>query len=300
LPTSGGVWTTPQLALHTPGMCDMNANLYRSQTTGRLFLTYHYGGARTGIETPGSCVTDNWSGAYIYSDNGGKSWYNTSSTNFPAGLLGSVKNKCVRLSNGRVLCPSSTESTVNDVIEFWQAHIEITDDKFSSFTSSAHIKFSVGPGTICPYYGLIQPTVIEHPSHNGSVVVLMRSGCGVIAYAWSHDYGSTWDAYAGATNLPNPNAGIDAVSMADSAIPDLGILVAYNPSSQQRAPLSLAYSSKFDPTAFIHLAEIETNITGSYAYPSVITDRFDPKVAHVCYSYSLGTQHGMRYARVQF
>ena len=63
-------------------------------------------------------------------------------------------------------------------------------------------------------YGLIQPTLFHT---GGRVLALCRSrGIGFVCQAESRDGGETWSE-ARPTELPNPNSGIDAVTLTTTA-----------------------------------------------------------------------------------
>ena len=68
-----------------------------------------------------------------------------------------MQNKCVEISNGAVLCPSSTES-INDIWPIWQAHVETTDQNYESWTMSNNFTLlCLDQGG----QGIIQPTLTE-------------------------------------------------------------------------------------------------------------------------------------------
>ena len=85
---------------------------------------------------------------------------------------------------------------------------------------------------------------------------------GRICYADSSDEGRTWTE-ARPTDLPNPNAGIDAVALKDGRI-----VLVYNHSERGRSPLNVAVSNDGGDTwnPFLRL-ESEP---GEYSYPTVI------------------------------
>ena len=61
--------------------------------------------------------------------------------------------------------------------------------------------------------GAIQPTILLHPE--GKLQMLCRSTLSAILTSWSEDNGRTWIKLA-QSGLPNPNSGIDAVTLKDS------------------------------------------------------------------------------------
>ena len=70
-------------------------------------------------------------------------------------------------------------------------------------------------------YGVIQPTILQYPE--GKLQILCRSRQNVITESWSEDGGKTWQPMQPIA-LPNPNSGIDAVSLQDGKQ-----LLVYNP-----------------------------------------------------------------------
>ena len=78
---------------------------------------------------------------------------------------------------------------------------------------------------------------------------------------WSSDQGRTWSSIE-LTDLPNPSAGTDAVTLADGRH-----LIVYNPTRRGRSPLSIAVSSDGIDWKLAHVLEDER---GEYSYPAVI------------------------------
>lgn len=205
-----------------------------------------------------------WWGEVKKSDDGGKSW--GKSQRLPDGFMGPVKNKPVMLSNGTLLCPSSTENAG------WQIQMERTPDLGKSWDKSA-------PGRSERKFSAIQPSVLFHSG--GKLQLLCRTREGCIAESWSDDNGITWSPLA-ATSLPNPNSGIDAVTLNNK----LHLLV-YNPTttsqsgrSGPRTPLSVALSE--DGKIWKDVLTLESE-EGEYSYPSVIQD--SGGLVHITYTW---------------
>src|SRR5262245_47878007 len=138
-----------------------------------------------------------WWGMMMTSDDGGKTW--SQPRRLPDGIAGPIKDKPVELSNGELLCPSSTED------QGWRVHFERTPDQGKTWQRTEPINDG-------KEFGVIQPTVLFHKG--GKLQTLMRSRQGVIVEAWSEDNGRTWSKLA-ATSLPNPNSGIDGLTLKD-------------------------------------------------------------------------------------
>lgn len=198
-----------------------------------------------------------WWGMLITSTDAGASW--SAPRRLPDGTLGPIKDKPVRLADGALLCPSSTED------QGWRLHMERTTDLGKTWTRT-------GPLNDVRSFSLIQPTVLVHPG--GTLQALCRSRQGRIVELWSRDSGATWDAPR-PTGLPNPNSGIDAVTLRDGRH-----LLVYNHVEKGRSPLNLAISRDGKTWRPGPVLEHEP---GEYSYPAVI-QASDGKV-HVTYTW---------------
>jgi predicted neuraminidase len=149
-----------------------------------------------------------WWGELITSADGGRSW--SAPQRLPAGVLGPIRSKPLRLADGTLLCPSSTE----DEAGHWQIHFERSADLGLSWQLGAPVADPDG-------LGLIQPSLAQQP--DGSVLAFARSRANRIALTRSRDGGRSWSTPA-LTELPNPNAGIEVLGLADGRL-----LMVYNP-----------------------------------------------------------------------
>ena len=198
-----------------------------------------------------------WWGMLITSVDGGKTW--GAPRRLPDGILGPIKNKPVALQNGTLLCPSSTEH------DGWRVHLERTSDLGVTWAKS-------GPLNSASEFGAIQPTVLFHP--NNRLQMLCRSRQNVVTDCWSDDGGNNWGAMK-ATSLPNPNAGIDGVTLRDGRH-----LLVYNPTRQGRTPLVLGLS--VDGKSWRQVATLEDQ-PGEYSYPAIIQTR--DGLVHITYTW---------------
>ena len=221
------------------------------QSAGRpLMLFYKVG------RSPGA-----WWGMVMFSTDDGKTW--SQPQRLLQGLLGPIKDKAIQLPNGSIIAPSSDESWG------WTVHFELSADGGESWKKvslAANQKF-----------GAIQPTILVHPSDAGDspkLQALCRTREQFIAETWSTDGGTTWTPLA-ATSLPNPNAGIDAVTLADGRY-----LLVYNPTTQGRTPLTVAVSR--DGKAWKDVLTLEDE-PGEYSYPAIIQSR--DGAVHITYTY---------------
>lgn len=183
-----------------------------------------------------------------------------------SGGRGPVKNKCLRLSSGRVLAPASTEHTG------WICFVDISDDDGMTWRKSKRIKTEYCPPLMNSLNGhsknkipMIQPTLWE--SEPGKVHMLTRTAVGRIYRSDSEDYGETWcEAYP--TDLPNNNSGIDLVK-----VPDGRIYLLSNPVSEnwgERSPLTLSLSKDNGKTFDTVLTLEEEKKDSEFSYPAIV------------------------------
>jgi len=198
-----------------------------------------------------------WWGMFITSTDGGKTW--SDPARLPGDFVGPIKNKPVQLADGAILCPSSTEHSG------WKIHLERTRDLGQSWEL-------IGPLNDGRRFGAIQPAILSYAS--GKMQLLCRSRQNVITECWSADGGETWSEMQ-ASCLPNPNSGIDAVSLRDGRA-----LLVYNHTPRGRSPLNVAISN--DGRTWQAALVLEDQ-PGEYSYPAVIqsADGF----VHITYTY---------------
>jgi predicted neuraminidase len=184
----------------------------------------------------------------------GKTW--SAARPLPDSFLGPIKNKPLQLANGNVLYPSSVESKDE---QHWTIHIEQSDKMLSHWQ-----KIDID----CDTFQAIQPTILTYPNHK--LQLLARTRQNIIAQSWSYDNGKTWTRLS-KTNLPNPNSGIDAVTVNNKYQ-----LLVYNPLNsgkdwwQGRSVLKLAISVDGDRWQDIYTFEEQPK--GEFSYPAIIAD----------------------------
>ncbi|HVN59290.1 MAG TPA: sialidase family protein [Bacteroidales bacterium] len=218
---------------------------------GRLFLFYKAGPS-----------PQKWWGMVKHSDNQGKSW--SRSERLPDGILGPVKNKPVELPDGSVLSGSSTE-TGGD----WKIDAERSADGGNTW-----LEIPIDPKTA---FQVIQPAILV--SGEKKILMLCRSKNNFIAETTSSDAGKSWSTIK-LTALPNPDSGIDALTLADGRD-----LLVYNPQKkggEGRARLAVAISK--DGLNWNQVLVLESEKKGEFSYPAVIQSS-DGKI-HITYTYN--------------
>jgi predicted neuraminidase len=210
-----------------------------------------------------------WWGEYKTSSDGGKTW--SKPVRLPDGILGPIKNKPIQLPDGSILSPSSIEyyTDRNPRKEVWQVHLELSVDMGKTWQK-------IGPLNDGRDFNVIQPSILIYP--NRKMQILCRSEySGRIYEAWSDDMGKTWSKMT-PTELPNPDAGTDAVMLNDGRA-----LLVYNHSTsdgRDREFLNVAISN--DGKKWYGAVVLE-NQEGEYSYPAVI--QTSDGLAHISYTW---------------
>ncbi|MDG2169500.1 MAG: exo-alpha-sialidase [Opitutales bacterium] len=231
-----------------------------------------------------------WWGMLTTSEDDGKtwSWPTKLGEHWAVGhLLGPVKNKPIQLEDGSILCPTSTEVELTDDDTRWRVHFEVTRDLGKTWDV-------IGPIHDGIEFDSIQPSILTYA--NGDMQILCRSMQQVVSQSWSSDGGRSWTNMA-ATDLPNPSAGTDAVSLADgrqlivynhttrkTKIPSRQILnVAVSGDGKNWEPVvTLEHESKPRPADGRHW--------GEYSYPAMI--QTSDGLVHITYTYNReGVKH---------
>jgi len=207
-----------------------------------------------------------WWGEMKTSADLGKSW--SKAKRLPEGIFGPIKNKPVLLRSGVLLCPSSSE------VGGWKVQMESTLDWGVSWEKTE----ALNDGKTL---AAIQPTILQHK--NGDLQILCRTKSDLIYSSWSKDNGKFWTRLE-PTVLPNPNSGIDAVTLKDGRQ-----LLVYNHINRtlnqgKRNILNVAISKdglKWDAAV---LLEDDQDVKSEYSYPAVI--QTGDGLLHITYTWN--------------
>jgi predicted neuraminidase len=191
-----------------------------------------------------------WFGMMKTSRDGGTHW--SKARRLPDGFFGPVKNKPIELADGTLLCPSSNEA------KGWTVQFETTSDLGKSWVST-------GPLNDPAVVSAIQPSILRLA--DGGLRAIGRTKQGrIFALDGPREVGEPnaliqWGPMR-LTDLPNPDSGIDAVTLRDGRH-----LLAYNPTTTGRTPLAVAVSN--DAENWRDVLTLEA-APGEYSYPAII------------------------------
>jgi len=189
----------------------------------------------------------------------------------PEGIDGPVRCKPILLPDGQtLLCGSSTE------YDGWRVHFE----KVRLFNGRPHSTWKrIGPINSADEFNAIQPTFLRHGDRR--LQVLCRTKESVIATSFSADGAETWSKLQ-ATNLPNPNSGIEVVTLNDGRH-----LLIFNHLGSgitgwgRRGLLNLAISK--DGIEWRKVAVLEQEQKAEFSYPAIIQTK--DGLVHMTYTW---------------
>lgn len=204
-----------------------------------------------------------WWGMARTSLDAGRTW--SDARRLPDGILGPVKNKPVRLPDGTILAPSSTETPQTP--STWRVHFERSRDNGATWEIVRPPSQTAGPPIEA-----IQPSILTHA--DGRLQAIGRTRSGRLFETWSGDRGQTWSPVA-LTALPNPSAGTDAVTLRDGRH-----LLVYNHTPKGRTPLNIAVTRDGKAWEAVHVLESDA---GEYSYPAVI--QTSDGLVHITYTW---------------
>ena len=206
-----------------------------------------------------------WWGMLMTSEDSGKIW--SVPRRLPEGILGPIKNKPVQLGrNAGLLCPTSTEDGG------WRVHFERTEDLGKTWRRIGPVK--------AEGIGAIQPAILHHSGSR--LQAIGRTQQDRVFTVESLDGGNTWGEMS-LLDLPNPNSGIDAVTLADGRH-----LLVYNHTARTkgkwdagREMLNVAVST--DGKAWQAALVLEKEAGQEFSYPAVIQTK--DGLVHITYTW---------------
>ena len=201
-----------------------------------------------------------WWGMVRTSSDSGRTW--GAAKRLPDGILGPIKNKPVRLADGTIVAPSSTETP--ETPSTWRIHFERSRDNGQTWMISR----PTGGAPI----DAIQPSVLVHT--DGRLQAVGRTRSGRVFETWSSDRGESWTPVT-LMDLPNPSAGTDAVTLRDGRH-----LLVYNHTTKGRTPLNIALTRDGRTWETVHVLE---NEAGEYSYPAII--QASDGLVHITYTW---------------
>ena len=219
----------------------------------------HYHGERLTLYYKVGPNPREWWGMVKVSEDDGATW--SEASRLPEGILGPIKNKPITLASGRIVSGSSTEH------DGWRLHVEWSDDGGATWRRTDALNEK---GVL----ESIQPTLLQQG--DGRLRMLCRShGTGRITTAFSDDDGETWSELQ-ELSLPNPNSGIDGVSLANGSH-----ALVYNHTPRGRSPLNLAISEDGE-TWWAGVVLVDES-GAEFSYPAII--QTDDGLLHITYTW---------------
>ncbi len=212
-----------------------------------------------------------WSGFLKRSTTQGNEWSNPEL--LPAGVLGPVRSKPLLLDDGTLLCGSSIES-----YKRWGSWVEITRDHGRTWTKSNPINLKTN------VFGVIQPSFFKGKDNELKMALRSRD-TGRVCLASSGD-GLTWSD-AEPTELPNPNAAVEALTLADGR----ALLVFNNSTNEPDNVWGLRNTLFVDlsndgGTSWHRVVELENDLKNpdrEFSYPAAI--QTSDGLVHITYTY---------------
>ena len=203
-----------------------------------------------------------WWGELKTSVDGGKTW--SAAQKLPKGIFGPIKNKPVQLANGDILCPTSNETDTKP--SAWAIYFERTSDLGKTWTRTELLHDGLK-------IGAIQPSILF--LGGDKLQAVGRTKQSKVFQITSDDAGKTWGEIL-LTDLPNPNSGTDAVTLADGRH-----LLIYNHTARGRSPLNLAVSK--DGKTWEAALSFEDEPKKEFSYPAIIQTK--DGLVHITYTW---------------
>lgn len=174
------------------------------------------------------------------------------------GGRGPVKNKAIRLSDGRICAPASIETKT-----CWDCFTDISSDGGKTWQKSEFVPYDHENNE---GKGIIQPTLWED---GGKIYMLTRSTASNIMISESED-GLNWSP-AERTELPNNNSGIDCVRLEDGRL-----VLIYNPVTGRHGDRNIIGISESTDNGRswtpCMVVEKDDDTEAEFSYPAIISD----------------------------
>ncbi len=253
-----GQWSAPTELVREPNIASYNPVFFYTKDE-RLWLYYKFG-----------VHPVSWTAGRMSSTDEGNTW--SKPEHLPAGLYGPIRAKPLVLKDGTIVSGTSVET-----YRSWAVWIERSTDngktwvKIGPITIAPSAASTGGQGPAPPAVpgsdewsrtdGIIQPSVVSMGGQKLRLYARSTAKTAKICVADSTDAGLTW-TQARTINVPNPNSGIDAVSLTDGRV-----VLVYNHTTTDRTPLNLAVSKDGEHFRMFHVLEDQP---GEYSYPAMI------------------------------
>ncbi len=254
-------WTKPVELVREPGIACYNPVLFYTRDR-RLWMYYKFG------PSPST-----WSAGRIVSTDNGSTW--TAPEHLPAGLLGPIRAKPLVLKDGTIVSGTSVES-----YRTWAVWIERSTNIGATWAkigpivppSDLDVKGLGHMAGVTPadvpgstdwkfIQGIIQPSIVQLKGKHLRLYARSTAKTARVTVADSADNGVTW-TQAHPIDVPNPNSGIDAVTLRDGRV-----VLIYNNTTSGRTPLNLAIS--VDTEHFTPFKTLE-DAPGEFSYPALV------------------------------
>ena len=204
-----------------------------------------------------------WWGMVMTSQDDGRTW--SKPERLPDGVVGPIKNKPVQLADGTIVSGSSSEDAG------WRVHMERSSDAGKSWQVTPPLNDGKA-------IGAIQPSILVH--RDGHLQAIGRTRNDRMFTTESRDQGAQW-APLTLLDLPNPNSGTDAVTLADGRF-----LLVYNhtvKTGRDRGVLNVALSADGRAWQAALVLEDEPGDHAGFSYPAVI--QTSDGLVHITYTW---------------
>lgn len=201
---------------------------------------------------------ENWSGMLRRSTDGGKTW--SEPQTLPAGLVGPVRSKPLRLADGTWICGDSVEA-----FRSWACWFDRTTDQGKTWTRIGPLTYPGVPR------GLIQPVPFAVDDSGTRLRALLRPSeeIGLLCQTVSTDAGLTWTEPRAIEGVPNPNSAVDVARFGGDERVYLVHNVVDEPGRTERNRLALSWSDDGGETWPGRLTLVEAP-EGEFSYPAMI------------------------------